>query len=66
MRNKIEIIIKKDLFARYIGIEKLFDMLTEIDGDSNDRKEQGSKKESAYIFTDDIPVNGQQREMGLW
>jgi hypothetical protein len=56
--NKIEVIIKKDLFTGNRLSNKFFDMLTEIYGHRNNRKKQRRKKKRAQIFENDIPVNG--------
>ena len=62
IRDKIEIIIQQNFLFRHRFVHELFNMLTEIDRDRDDRKEEGGKEKRTQEFADDISVKyGQGR-----
>lgn len=56
--NKIEVVIKNDLFTGNRLSNKFFNVFTEVNGHRNNRKKESRKKKRAQIFENDIPVNG--------
>ena len=60
VRNKIEVVIKEDLFLRDRLVHEFFDVLTEINGDGNNGEHQRREEKGAQVFADDIAIkNGQ-------
>ena len=60
VNKDLEVIIKNDFPFSDGLLNKVFNMLAEIDSDSNDRKEQGSKEKCAQVLTYDIQIESQQ------
>lgn len=63
--NKIQVILKQNLFCPDLLIDKFFNVLTEINRDRNDRKKQRRKEKRAQVFANDISINSQQASSEL-
>lgn len=60
IRDEIEIIVKQDFLFRHRFVHEFFNMLTEIDRDGDNRKEERGKEKRTQEFADDISVKYSQ------
>ena len=59
-RYKMQVIIEQDLFFGHRLINELFNVITEVDGDSDNSKEQRGEEKRTQEFADNIFIEREQ------